>query len=192
MRGAFKEWAVVCQALASGRQILILRKGGIIEDGGAFRVEYPQFLLFPTFLHQKPEGIRPDASPLWTELASHTPSEGTVRISHYAEITDAVEIHDEVSLARVRDEHIWSDDLIAERFHRWQKDQVHALLVRVHALSRPREIAMRDSYGGCKSWIELEEDITTENAVPILADEAYDTRAAKVRDSLGIASSATG
>ena len=29
LRHAFKEWAVICKALAEGRQALILRKGGI-------------------------------------------------------------------------------------------------------------------------------------------------------------------
>ena len=37
---AFKEWAVICEALALGRQALILRKGGIAETGGAFRPEH--------------------------------------------------------------------------------------------------------------------------------------------------------
>jgi hypothetical protein len=37
---ALKEWAVICQALAEGRQTILLRKGGIAEPGGAFRVEH--------------------------------------------------------------------------------------------------------------------------------------------------------
>ena len=36
LRIAFKEWAAVCRALASGRQSLIIRKGGIAEAGGVF------------------------------------------------------------------------------------------------------------------------------------------------------------
>src|ERR1700722_13719814 len=35
-RFAFKEWAVTCQALAAGRQSLLLRKGGIHERDGRF------------------------------------------------------------------------------------------------------------------------------------------------------------
>ena len=38
LKDAFKEWAVICRALAEGRQALILRKGGIAEAGGDFRV----------------------------------------------------------------------------------------------------------------------------------------------------------
>ena len=31
---ALKEWAIVCKALAEGRQILLIRKGGIEEIKG--------------------------------------------------------------------------------------------------------------------------------------------------------------
>ena len=41
---AFKEWAVICEALAA-TQSLILRKGGISEEGGTFRPEHAEFLL---------------------------------------------------------------------------------------------------------------------------------------------------
>src|SRR5437763_250989 len=59
VRFAFKEWAVVCQALAGGRQALILRKGGIAEAGGAFRPDHTRFWLFPTYLHQTAEALKP-------------------------------------------------------------------------------------------------------------------------------------
>src|SRR6185437_3452434 len=49
---ALKEWAVVCRALESGRQVVLLRKGGIYEAAGEFEVEHREFLLFPTYLHQ--------------------------------------------------------------------------------------------------------------------------------------------
>ena len=42
---AFKEWAVVCAALASGRQTIILRKGGMEEGRDGFRVEHGALVL---------------------------------------------------------------------------------------------------------------------------------------------------
>src|SRR5687768_3845167 len=41
---ALKEWATVCTALETGRQILLLRKGGIHETGGQFELEHSRFL----------------------------------------------------------------------------------------------------------------------------------------------------
>ena len=68
MRTAFKEWAAICRALAAGRQDVILRKGGIVEDGGKFRPEHAAFLLFPTFVHQAPESLVPEARHLLVDL----------------------------------------------------------------------------------------------------------------------------
>ena len=46
---ALKEWSVAVNALREGKQILILRKGGVHRDDNQFRVVHPEFLLFPTF-----------------------------------------------------------------------------------------------------------------------------------------------
>ena len=51
---ALKEWAVTVRALAQGQQILLLRKGGIHEEGKDFRVIHPEFLLYqPTSTNGK-------------------------------------------------------------------------------------------------------------------------------------------
>src|SRR5919206_951628 len=49
---ALKEWAVVCRALAEGRQSVVLRKGGIIEETRDFALVERRFLLYPTYEHQ--------------------------------------------------------------------------------------------------------------------------------------------
>ena len=61
MRTAFKEWAIVVDALGRGEQILILRKGGIAEGRGGFKPEHERFLLFPTLFHQQRESVLPAA-----------------------------------------------------------------------------------------------------------------------------------
>ena len=61
---AFKEWAVICEALGEGRQAIILRKGGIDEDGGGFSVQHRQFWLYPTYVHQQTVGINEETRPL--------------------------------------------------------------------------------------------------------------------------------
>ena len=58
---ALKEWATVCHALESGRQMILLRKGGVSDVGGTFELQNPQFLLFPTFLHQNLNMLKPEA-----------------------------------------------------------------------------------------------------------------------------------
>src|SRR5690242_14612220 len=55
---AFKEWAGVCAALATGRQSLILRKGGIAEGPEGFAPEHTSFWLYPTHVHEAEQGLR--------------------------------------------------------------------------------------------------------------------------------------
>ncbi len=55
---AFKEWRSVIEALGRGEQIIILRKGGIIEDEGDFVPREKYFFLFPTLTHERRENLK--------------------------------------------------------------------------------------------------------------------------------------
>lgn len=155
MTTAFKEWAVICRALASGRQRVILRKGGIAEAGGRFAPEHAEFLLLPTFLHQSAESIVPEARDLLVDIDADRPPEGLVVLQHRARVERATRIVAAEDLAAFRGGHVWSDAVVAERFHRW-RDELHVLEVAVTPLPRPLVLPWRESYGGCRSWIELE------------------------------------
>ena len=65
---AFKEWAVVVDALGRGEQVLILRKGGIRESRGEFHVDHTSFWLFPTQYHEAERSIIPSKRPALREL----------------------------------------------------------------------------------------------------------------------------
>src|SRR5438093_782089 len=67
---AFKEWAVVVDALGRGEQILILRKGGIRERRGEFQVDHASFWLFATQHHEVERSIIPSKRPVLRELAA--------------------------------------------------------------------------------------------------------------------------
>jgi hypothetical protein len=53
---------VVVDALARGEQVLILRKGGIHEQRGEFRVSHREFWLFPTQYHEAESSVIPSRS----------------------------------------------------------------------------------------------------------------------------------
>jgi hypothetical protein len=142
---AFKEWAVVCRALASGRQDVILRKGGIVEPGGEFRVEQPESLIS-------------EARDLLLDIDADRPPEGTVVFRHVATVRAARRVQRLEELAAYRPRHVWSDAVVAERFHRW-KDELHVLEVEVNALSAPLSVPWHGDYGGCRSWVELRDDV---------------------------------
>src|SRR5579864_2455473 len=92
---AFKEWAVICKALAEGKQALILRKGGIAESGGEFKPEHARFWLYPTYLHEHRDGIKQDAMPLFEQAIQERPPAGMLRFSHFAEVTGVYDVRSE-------------------------------------------------------------------------------------------------
>jgi len=47
-------------------------------------------------------------------------------------------------------------------------------------LAQAQIIPYRSEYGGCKSWIDLAEPISIENAVPVLNDAAYTQLVAEI------------
>ena len=153
-RVAFKEWAAICRALATGRQDVILRKGGIVEPGGGFRPDHARFLLLPTFRHQAPDSLIPEARDLLDDIDADRPVEGSVVLRHMATVHATRRIVRLEDLAPYRSRHVWSDAVVAERFHRWQ-DELHVLEVAVAPLPEPLVLPWRDAYGGCKSWVDL-------------------------------------
>ncbi len=152
---AFKEWAVVCRALASGRQDVILRKGGIVEDGGTFRVDHDSFYLLPTFLHQSKDCIIPEAQDLFIGIESDRPPSGSVVFTHEATIVRSSRVTSLDVVSQLRGRHIWSDAVVSERFHRW-KNELHVLEVSVRALPQPLTSPWSHDYDGCKSWVEVQ------------------------------------
>jgi hypothetical protein len=176
MRIAFKEWAVVVDALGAGEQIVILRKGGISEGRGGFHVDHPQFLLFPTLFHQQRESVLSGAQMRFDQLAPDFPAGDILRLEFLATV---VAWHRLDSLSA------------AERLRRfdWGKSKnINALAVRVFRLPQRIELPMRPGYGGCKSWIELERDISIDDATPVLDDAAFSRKVIQFQIALDPAS----
>jgi len=176
---AFKEWAVVCRALGSGRQIIILRKGGISEGPRGFEVTDRQFFLYPTYLHQSPTSVVPQ----WRYVLDQCvdPAPGSIRIEHYAIVASWVRIRTLEKLQALRSQHILADAVVEERFKRWTDDGVHALMVRIYELPQPVVIPELESYAGCKSWLTLAEQVPLVGARPVLDDAEFEKRMEAVR-----------
>jgi hypothetical protein len=183
MKTAFKEWAAICRALGEGRQIVILRKGGIVEPGGAFRVEHNEFLLFPTYLHQSADSLVPAARNFLEEAQAEMPKSAEVVFRHCAKVTDSFRIRTQEALTRLRGYHVWSEAVVEERFQRWQKS-LHVLVVRVSALPQPATVPSHDEYAGCKSWVDLREDVSAEGARRVISDEEHQQRADEIGSRL--------
>jgi hypothetical protein len=174
-RIAFKEWAVICAALERRGQIVILRKGGIHEGRQGFRVAYPEFWLFPTYLHQDARGLVSEARPLLDEVAAQQPTEETVRLEHYAVVKRVFHLAHEWQLNLLAEHHLWSPQTVRERFI-YREPGLFLLLVRVYKTQPALELASSPYFAGCRSWIELPQPLATAGCRPVLADEEFARR----------------
>ena len=187
MRIAFKEWAVVVDALGRGEQILILRKGGLREGGGGFQVEYPRFVFFPTLFHQQRESVLPGAQARFDEIAPHFPAVDRLRLEFFARAIDGRKLDSLATAKCLRGQHVWRDAVIAERFDWGKERNIHALAVRVFRLPQAVELPVRPAYGGCKSWVELEQDIVVDGAEPVLNESEFAERLGRFQGALSAA-----
>jgi hypothetical protein len=172
VRIAFKEWAVVVDALARGDQILILRKGGISEKPGGFQLEHERFLLFPTLFHQQREHVIAAAQIRYDELAPKL-SPSILRVECFAEVVDWKLIENFPAALRLNGQHIWRDEVVREKFETGKTRSVYAMAVRIFRLPLPVELPLEPHYGGCKSWVELDTTISRDGAQPVLTDREF-------------------
>lgn len=169
---ALKEWAVAVDALERGKTIMLLRKGGIKEQGNRFTVAHNEILLYPTYEHQQPNLLKPDYAPRVNPVTSGWHPE-TVRIGSWAEITDILQVSDESSVAALLPYHIWNEQLASDRFNWKPRQPLYVLLLRTYRLPQVHLIPYRTEYGGCKSWIDLTAPISLKDAVPVLDEAKY-------------------
>ena len=151
----FKEWQVVCDALAKGRQSIILRKGGIHEGREGFSFAHDSFFLFPTRFHAQAEHIREGD----VETLAEWQTGDTVQITHRAEAVHAVTLTDWQKVAALTPYHILTEATVRDRFD-WQckgmnSGSIHVALVRVFKLAEPWQFTYTSAFGGCRSWIKL-------------------------------------
>ncbi len=178
----FKEWQIVCNALGSGRQSMILRKGGIHEGRAGFSFEHQSFYLFPTRFHAQAAQVREgDVS----ETPEWQPGE-EVAITHRAEVVRMANITEWSRVAALEPLHIYSEQTIRNRFD-WNgggmaTGSIHVALVRVSELSHAWKFPHLASYGGCRSWVKLPDPPakSLESARPVIEEEDFQRLAAKL------------
>ena len=180
---AFKEWQVVCEALATGRQSILLRKGGIHEGRQGFSFAHDSFFLFPTRFHSLADQVREGEVKVMPEWQ---PGD-IIRITHHAEAAWAITLTNWEKVSVLEPLHIYSELTVRERFD-WEgkgmaSGSIHLALVRIRQLTEPWEFPYEAKYGGCRSWINLPEPPAgwRANAKPVINDEAFSVLETRLR-----------
>ncbi len=184
MQTAFKEWAVVVDALGRGDQILILRKGGISEGRAGFQVEHEQFWLFPTLFHQQAESVVLPAGIGRSLLDSLRKDPSTPPVQFFARVHAWTRLYSLNAALSLAGQHIWKEEVISQRFDWGRDESIAALLVRIYRLAEPVFLPVLPSYGGCKSWIDLDVDLPTGETVPVLSEADFQQRVDAVKRAL--------
>lgn len=158
---ALKEWSSVVDALGRGDQVVLIRKGGIAD--AKFGIETDRFYLYPTYFHRGENEHRP-----------------SVTIAHWCEVVRTWSTRDADVLDRLEAVVALPRETLEARY-RFRPDQaLHIIGVRTYALARPAEVAFREHYAGCRSWISLDDEIDIDGSRPVLEDEALEAKLASV------------
>ncbi len=189
---ALKEWAATVCALCEGRQIIILRKGGLLDaatdnsEMGTFSVEYANFWLLPSQWHQNPNGIKAEARNWFAQIRQQQPPEdaSALRLQTWARVERVwnFEVEDEERLMRAS--HIWSRAYLDLRFGYKPEHPLICAALRVYQIPQAHRVGMQSQFGGCRSWIELGEDLSLQGAQPVLNDEAWAQQIAQFEYSI--------
>ena len=168
---ALKEWSNVVGALARGEQVILIRKGGIAD--ASFAIESDRFYLYPTYFHQGESESRP-----------------TVEVTHWCEVVRTWTVRDAARLHALAPLVVLPAETLDARY-RFRPDQAAFVIgVRTFALPSPVTIRFREEYGGCRSWVSVEEEIFTDGSLPALRDDELESKLQQVSAALAGAPSA--
>lgn len=181
-RAALKEWAISAESLAQGRQILLLRKGGLFDEDGAFYLEHESFFLMPTWFHQERNLVKTEHQDLWTQ-APREPDETAkvVYLRHFARVESVWQLHENAESALEQAAHIYSSTYFDLRFGYQSDKPLLCAALRVFRLQTPVRLELRPQDLGCKSWVEWDEPLAF-RGLAALDDAAFARKLQELRD----------
>ncbi len=189
VKDALKEWAVTIKALDEGKQVLLLRKGGIHEK--QFKIDHDEFLLYPTFEHQRVDLLKPefqdDLQATLEPWGGHAPKElerSTVIFTHFAQVVEVIEVMDREKVAALEPHYIWTRDYAEKRLYWRPRHPLEAILVRVSRLQEPATVPVEPYFYGCRSWVELPAGAALGTLTPVISETRFHEMADAVREVL--------
>ena len=178
---ALKEWAVTQRALDRGEQVILLRKGGIREEAKEFRVVEPEFLIYPTFEHQREDLLKPAYRRHLQEVLAGPHDSREILFTHWARVAEVVEVTKRKTLEALSPHHIWTTNYAEARLHWKPRNPLLVLVVRVFRLAESVRAPFASAYAGCKSWVRLEQEIRLGTLTPVLSEGVFRRRVEAVR-----------
>ena len=139
MTQGFKELSSVCQAIASGRQSILLRKAGLRESTAESVFQAKSFYLLPTLYHEKDsKNVTPDFS-----------------VSLRVEIIRAGDLLDWSQIEKLLPLTAYHPTTIREHFDSRNEHLLHFAHIRAFALIPIWQLPHTPALSGCRSWFDL-------------------------------------
>lgn len=184
-RTALKEWAVLVDAMAHGEIWAMVRKGGIREQRAGFAVRHDRFLLYPTYFHEKTSEVAPRFRERLDAMHQQAPPEGTLRLALLAEAVAIWSVQELNALRAIEGAHGLDWSAVESRFHYRDRPGVQVVAVRVRRMPRVVELPEVRRYGGCVSWVALDQEVDVAGAIPVLDERVLAGRLEALRAALG-------
>ena len=184
-RTALKEWAVLCDALADGEIIALVRKGGIREQRAGFAVRHDRFLLYPTWFHEKSAELQPRFAERIAAASAHRPPEGITRISLVADVVASWHVRELEPLRAIEPFHGMAWPSVVSRFEYRGVPGVRVIAVRVSRVPVVHDVPETRRYQGCVSWVALDAAIDVRGAAPVQRAAELDARVGELTAALG-------
>jgi len=182
---ALKEWAVTVRALAQGTQVLLLRKGGIHETDKDFRVIHPEFLLYPTYEHQREDLLKDGYRAELRQVLEEPRQDNQITFTHWAKVEETIQVSQQDKADDLSPYHIWTNEYAQARL-RWKPMlPLSVLLLRVYSLENPVNVPHLPEYTGCTSWVDILDRVSLGRLQPVLNDEEFLRRVDAIKGCLG-------
>ena len=181
---ALKEWAVTVEALAQGQQILLVRKGGIHEEGKDFKVIHPEFLLYPTYEHQREDLLKDEHQEQLRRLLAENHNQDEIRFSHWAKVEELIEISQQEPVDALAPHHIWTKEYAQSRLHWKPMVPLAIMLMRVYRMEQPVTVPFLPEYRGCTSWVDIIANVDLGKLEPVVSDAAFQRMVDDIKGSL--------
>ena len=182
---ALKEWAVTVRALAQGTQVLLLRKGGIHETDKDFRVIHPEFLLYPTYEHQREDLLKDGYRAELRQVLEEPRQDNQIAFTHWAKVEETIQVSEQDKADDLSPYHIWTNEYAQSRL-RWKPMlPLSVLLLRVYSLENPVNVPNLPEYTGCTSWVDILDRVSLGRLQPVLNDEEFLRQVDAIKGCLG-------
>ena len=94
-----------------------------------------------------------------------------------------------IRLAALADLHCWTEETLRHRFAYGARAGLHLFILRVYRLPCPYILPLLKRYGGCRSWVDLAEALSTAGATPVVDEAVFAERMRAIRTRLTLLSS---